>query len=84
MTAPAARFAAQRRQLLLGAGAALAGPRLLAQERWPARPVRIIVAFPPGQASDIYARVFAERLARSWGQAVTIDNRPGASGIIGM
>lgn len=84
MSAMPAQLATQRRRLLLGAGAALAVPRLLAQERWPARPVRIIVAFPAGQASDIYARVFAERLARSWGQPVTVENRPGASGIIGM
>lgn len=85
MSALSGPLAAQRRRLLLlGAGAALAVPRLLAQERWPARPVRIIVAFPPGQASDIYARVFAEQLARKWGQAVTVENRPGASGIIGM
>lgn len=84
MTARAARFAALRRQLLLGAGAALAGSRLLAQERWPARPVRIIVAFPAGQASDIYARVFAERLARNWGQPVTVENRPGGSGPVAI
>ena len=75
---------AQRRRLLLGTGAALAASALLAQERWPAKPVRIIVAFPPGQASDIYARVFAERLARTWGQSTVVENRPGGSGIIGM
>lgn len=73
-----------RRRLLMGVGGALAMPALLAQERWPAKPVKIIVAFPPGQASDIYARVFAERLSRMWGQAVTIENRPGAAGLIGM
>ena len=84
MATTIASFTAQRRRLLLGAGAALAAPPLLAQERWPARPVKIIVAFPPGQASDIYARVFADRLTRRWGQSTVVENRPGASGIIGM
>lgn len=73
-----------RRHLLLGTACALATPALRAQERWPTRPVKIIVAFPPGQASDIYTRVFAERLARTWGQAVVVENRPGGGGIIGM
>ena len=79
-----AGLVAHRRRLLLGAGAAMTASALLAQERWPARPVKIIVAFPPGQASDIYARVFAERLTRTWGQSTVVENRPGGSGIIGM
>lgn len=83
-TAPNSFRGHARRRLLLGAGCALAAPALLAQERWPTRPVKIIVAFPPGQASDIYARVFAERLARTWGQSVVVENRPGGNGIIGM
>jgi tripartite-type tricarboxylate transporter receptor subunit TctC len=74
----------RRRQLLLASAAALAVPHAVAQERWPARPVRMIIPFPPGQATDIYGRLFAERLSRLWGQGVVVENRAGASSIIGM
>src|SRR5213075_2616278 len=56
---------------------------LLAQT-WPAKPVRIIVPFGPGGASDLMPRIVAERLSAMWGQPVVIDNRPGAAGNIGM
>ena len=77
----------RRRQLLLTASAVSAMgalPSALAQDRWPSKPVRMIIPFPPGQATDIYGRLFAERLARIWGQGVVVENRAGASSIIGM
>ncbi|SFM28270.1 tripartite tricarboxylate transporter substrate binding protein [Variovorax sp. OV329] len=65
----------------LGAGAAsLALPAFAA---WPERPIKIIVSFPAGGASDIVARVLGEQLARKLGQPVVIDNRPGAGGSVG-
>jgi len=50
---------------------------------FPTKPVRIIVAFPPGGGTDIVARLLAPRLTDLWGQAVVVENRAGASGTIG-
>jgi len=60
----------------------LATPLAQAQA-YPNRPVRIIVPFPPGAATDTLGRLIAQRLSESWGQPVTVDNRPGAGSIIG-
>jgi tripartite-type tricarboxylate transporter receptor subunit TctC len=50
---------------------------------FPTKPVRVIVAFPPGGGTDIVARLIAPRLGDIWGQAVVVENRAGASGTIG-
>src|SRR5258708_16152421 len=52
-------------------------------QQYPAKPVRIIAPFPPGQATDIMARLMAESLARSFGQAFVVENRAGAGGALG-
>ena len=49
---------------------------------WPQRPVRFILGFPAGGASDIVARAVAKNLTEVWGQQTVIDNRPGATGLI--
>ena len=53
-------------------------------QSWPQKPVRVIVPFAPGGASDLMPRLVGEKLAAIWAQPVVIDNRPGAAGNIGM
>jgi len=80
----------KRRQALgwvVGASAALGGwtPSVWAQApAYPTRPITMIVPFPPGGVADIVARPVAEAMSRDLGQAVVIENRPGAGGGIGM
>jgi len=62
--------------LLLGAGLAFGAD-------YPSHPVKVIVPWPPGQATDIAARVLAQKLQEALGQPFVIDNRPGAGGSIG-
>jgi tripartite-type tricarboxylate transporter receptor subunit TctC len=50
---------------------------------YPARPIRIVVAYTPAGATDILARTVGQKLTEAWGQSVIIDNRPGANGNIG-
>ena len=54
-----------------------------AADSFPSKPARIIVAFPPGAATDIVGRIVAQKLTDMWGQPVIVDNRAGASGTIG-
>jgi tripartite-type tricarboxylate transporter receptor subunit TctC len=70
-------------RILLGLAATLALSGTALAQDYPNRPIKIIVPFPAGQASDTIARVVGERLAKSLGQSVVVDNRPGAGGNIG-
>ena len=51
---------------------------------WPQKPVKVIVPFAPGGASDLMPRLVGEKLTGLWGQPVVIENRPGAAGNLGM
>mgnify|MGYP006152881341 FL=1 len=65
------------------AAAWLSGPVVAQTTDFPNKPVRIVVPFPPGGATDITARVVAEKLSTKWGQPVVIDNKAGAGGNVG-
>jgi tripartite-type tricarboxylate transporter receptor subunit TctC len=76
-----------RRTVLTAAGAlgawGLLAPGAHAQTAYPARPIRLMVPWPPGQATDQAARVLAQEMTKSIGQPIVIDNRAGAGGTIG-
>lgn len=69
-----------RRGLLAAGAMAAAGVRA---ESWPAKPIRLVVPYPPGGGVDVVARILNEPLARALGQPVAIDNRGGAAGALG-
>jgi tripartite-type tricarboxylate transporter receptor subunit TctC len=74
-----------RREIVFGSGALamLAAWPAGAETAYPARPVRIVVPFPPGGATDALARLIADKLAERWKQSVTVENKPGANTMLG-
>jgi tripartite-type tricarboxylate transporter receptor subunit TctC len=72
-----------KRLALVIAALAFAGAATAQQQAYPNRPIRMIVPWPPGQATDLAGRVVAQELSKLLGQQVIADNRPGAGGMIG-
>ena len=62
----------------------LAAPQFAAAQAYPSKPLRIIIPFPPGAATDITGRYVAQKLTETLGQQAIADNRPGANGTIGL
>ena len=62
---------------------AIAMPIAVLAQAFPSKPVRMVVGFPPGGTTDIIGRALAAKMIERMSQQVIIDNRPGASGIIG-
>jgi tripartite-type tricarboxylate transporter receptor subunit TctC len=54
-----------------------------AQDKWPSRPIRMVVPFPPGSSPDLIARMLTDKLGAAVGQPVIVDNKPGAGGMVG-
>jgi tripartite-type tricarboxylate transporter receptor subunit TctC len=73
----------QRRHFTAALAASVAAPFALAQS-WPARPIRVLVGYPPGGFTDVTARLICNKLAMRLGQPVIVDNKPGANGIVAV
>lgn len=76
-----------RRRLLQAGAASLAAPWLSlarAQDAWPTRPLRVVVPFTPGGTTDFVTRLVGTELGKSLGQTVVVENKPGASTVIGV
>jgi tripartite-type tricarboxylate transporter receptor subunit TctC len=73
----------QRRQLLVAGAATLASPFVHAQAAWPAKPVSVVVPFPPGGGTDAFARPLFAVMTKNVGRQFVIDNRGGAGGTLG-
>lgn len=76
----------RRKRQLKALAAAVCGllcTAAFAQDRYPARPVRLIVPYPPGGANDIIGRLIGGKLTEGWGYQVVVENRPGSAGNIG-
>src|SRR5262245_9752061 len=76
------RSSAMRIGLLL-ALTVLLSPMAARADDWPTRPVRIVVAFPAGGATDLIGRLVGQYLSKVYGQQFYVENRPGASGNVG-
>jgi tripartite-type tricarboxylate transporter receptor subunit TctC len=79
---------AMNRRILLTGGSALVGtaisaPAVRAQDKYPSRPIKLVIPFPPGGPTDMMGRLYGEKLAAILGQPVVIDNKAGAGGIVG-
>ena len=76
-------FATGRALGMPSAEAALLAAAALAQDRWPARPVRVVIPFAPGGGTDVVGRILAARLTERLGQGFIVENRAAGSGIVG-
>ena len=73
------------RTVFLFVVALLAGPAALAQApAYPAKPLKLVVPFAPGGASDLTARTLAQKMGESMGQSIIVENKPGANGVLGI
>ena len=70
--------------LLVLLAATLSAPAGALAQKYPAKTVRLVLPFATGSAVDVLARIYGQKMSETWGQQVLVDNRTGASGIVGM
>ena len=68
---------------MLALSLACAAPLAAAAQSYPVKPIRLVVPYAAGGATDAYARVYSRKFAEAWGQPMVVDNRPGAGGNLG-
>jgi tripartite-type tricarboxylate transporter receptor subunit TctC len=79
----APRFELRRRRLLAAAAIGAIAPAFAQAQKFPARPVKLVLPQPPGGAADRLARMLGDRLEARWKQSVVIENRPGGGVVVG-
>ena len=72
----------RRNLLCVGAAAMLPAPAI-AQAPWPNKPIKIVVTYPPGGLTDVFARAYGDYVSQKTGQPVVVENKAGAAGAIG-
>ena len=72
----------RRQTMALGVGALLS-TRLIAQNKWPSKPIRLIIPFAPGGSNDIIGRLLSTKMTQRLGQPVVVENKGGSGGTIG-
>ena len=70
-------------RMVLGVACLLCAHTVVMAQAFPNKPIKIIVPYPPGNASDVAARILGEELSRRVGQPVVVENKPGATGAVG-
>jgi tripartite-type tricarboxylate transporter receptor subunit TctC len=73
-----------KRTLVVVAAAMAACANVAWSQAYPTKPVRVVIPFPPGQATDVIGRLVSQKLGESLGKQFVIDNKPGANGVIGI
>ena len=68
--------------IVIAMGSAVAAAPASAQQKFPSKPIRLVVGYGPGTQVDTTARLIGQKISENWGQAVVLDNRPGASGTL--
>lgn len=72
----------RRNFMMVTAGLAAAGPRVLLAQGYPTRPLSVIVGFSPGGGTDVTARIVSTRMSSAFGQPIVVENKPGAAGTL--